>query len=274
MNDWVKEAGHTSELFDFPEQVDDFLVKYKKYDLVIPVFHWLYGEDGQITAFLETLGCPYAYSSFMVHAFCIDKYRTNLFVAKIWVKIPRSFYVARGYYIEQLDSPLVCYPVIVKPNRWGSSLHTSKVEGRRELVEAQTSIVGDDIIIQECIEWREFTVGVYLDKTGYQALPIMEIITEDWVLFDYSEKYESDGSNEVFAEIWNTEKDKLEYMSTIIASAIGARGVIRIDWRYDGKNFYFLEVNTIPGFTGGSFVPKMWKKAWKTEKEFVEMLTQ
>lgn len=117
MDDWVKKADHTSEVFDFPSDLDIFLSKYKTYDLVIPVFHGEYGEDGQITAFLETLRCSYGYSSFMTHSFCIDKYRTNLFVAKIGIKIPRSFYVARGYYIEQLDSPLVCYPVIVKPNR-------------------------------------------------------------------------------------------------------------------------------------------------------------
>lgn len=273
MDDWVKKADHTSEVFDFPSDLDIFLSKYKTYDLVIPVFHGEYGEDGQITAFLETLRCSYGYSSFMTHSFCIDKYRTNLFVAKIGIKIPRSFYVARGYYIEQLDSPLVCYPVIVKPNRWGSSLSTSKVNTRNELIEAQRAIINDDIIIQECVEWREFTVWVYHDATWYYSLPIMEIITENWVIFDYSEKYESDGSNEVFAKLKEVEKNKLEQMSILIASAIESRGVIRIDWRYDNKEFYFLEVNTIPGFTSGSFVPKMWKKAGKNEKEFIEMLT-
>ena len=61
-------------------------------------------------------------------------------------------------------------------------------------------------------------------------------------------------------------------MSIFITSALKCRGVVRIDWRYDGKDFYFLEVNTIPGFTSASFIPKMWKKAGKTEKEFVEMM--
>ncbi len=272
MSDWVKIAWHTNEVFDLPTDLDLFLSKYKTFDLTIPVFHGTYGEDGQITAFLETLGCRYAYSSFMTHSFCIDKYRTNLFVGKIGVNIPRSFYVARGYYLEQLDSPLVCYPVIIKPNRGGSSLSTVKADSRKELVAGQQAITNDDIIIQECIEWREFTVGIYRDATWYHSLPIMEIITGNWAFFDYSEKYESDGSNEVFAELREDEQSQLEEMSTLIASAITCRGVIRIDWRYDGKDFYFLEVNTIPGFTSGSFIPKMWKKAGKTEKEFVEML--
>jgi D-alanine-D-alanine ligase len=117
MNAWVQKAGHESQVLDFPREIDIFLANYKNYDLVIPVFHGVYGEDGQITAFLETLGCKHAYSSFMVHSFCIDKYRTNLFVEKIGINIPRSFYVAREHFIEQLELPIVCYPVIVKPNR-------------------------------------------------------------------------------------------------------------------------------------------------------------
>ena len=271
MNKWIHSACYTTEVFDFPIELDIFLNKYKTYDLVIPMFHGVYGEDGQVTAFLETLGCPFAYSSFMVHSFCIDKYRTNLFVAQIWVKIPRSYYVPRGHSIEQLESPLVCYPVIVKPNRWGSSLATARVDSREELIVAQQSIIGDDIIIQECINGREFTVGVYRDSHGYSVLPIIEICTGDR-FFDYSEKYETDGSNEVFAELPDSFRNSLEHQSALIASALTCRGVVRIDWRYDGSDIYFLEVNTIPGFTSGSLVPKMWKKAGKTEKEFVEML--
>ena len=138
---------------------------------------------------------------------------------------------------------------------------------------AQSAIVGDDIIIQECIEGREFTVGVYRDRDGYYALPIAEIITQDGVLFDYSEKYETDGYNEVFADLPDALRNSLEHQSTLIASALTCRGIVRIDWRYDGSDLYFLEVNTIPGFTSGSLVPKMWKKAGKSEGEFIKMLS-
>ncbi len=272
MKDWVEKSGYTCESFDLPLEVDIFLSKYKTYDLVIPVFHGRYGEDGQITAFLQTLGCPYAYSPFETHALCMDKYRTNLLVEKIWIKIPRSLFIARGYSIEELSSPLVCYPVIVKPNRGGSSLATTKVDAREGLWDAQKIILDDDIIIQECIEWREFTIWVYKTRDWYGVLPIVEIVTHDGVLFDYKEKYETDGYNEVFVELPNALKKSLEYMSTHIASALVCRWVVRMDYRYDGKDLYFLEVNTIPGFTSWSLVPKMWKKAGKTEKEFVEML--
>jgi D-alanine-D-alanine ligase len=104
------------------------------------------------------------------------------------------------------------------------------------------------------------------------VLPIVEIVTIKQDFFDYEEKYESDGSNEVFSDIGSSLKNKLETISTQIYDYLGCRGVVRMDYRYDGVDIYFLEVNTIPGFTSGSLVPKMWKKAGKTEREFVEML--
>ncbi len=141
-----------------------------------------------------------------------------------------------------------------------------------ELQKACESITDDDILIQECIEGREFTVGVYADGSWYHALPIMEIITHDGVLFDYSEKYETDGYNEVFPNLDQELQKTLSEESEKITKMLHCRGVVRIDYRYDGKDIHFLEVNTIPWFTSGSLVPKMWKKAGKTEKEFIEML--
>jgi D-alanine-D-alanine ligase len=79
-------------------------------------------------------------------------------------------------------------------------LSTRRVTEHDELALACADIIDDDILIQECIEGREFTVGVYVDTTGYHALPIIEIKTHNQTFFDYREKYETDGSNEVFLE--------------------------------------------------------------------------
>lgn len=292
MKDWIEKAGHTSEIFDFPSDIHRFLGRYQAsvlakhfptknlkkhidthqdFDLMIPVFHGIYGEDGQVTAFLKTLGCPYAYSDFQVHALCIDKHLTNLSVWEIGVNIPKSFFIKKGNGISK-DALQIPFPLIVKPNRGGSSLSTSRVENDRDLILACQSITDDDILVQSCIPGREFTVWVYRDTTGTHVLPIIEIITIKQEFFDYEEKYESDGSNEVFSDIATDLQNKLEKISTKIYDCLGCRGVVRIDYRYNGMDLYFLEVNTIPGFTSGSLVPKMWKKAGKTEKEFIEML--
>ena len=269
MRDWCAHAGHMVDLYDLPIELDWFLEKHKIYDLVIPMFHGIYGEDWQITAFLATLGCHYAYSDFEVHALCIDKYKTNTFLGEIWILIPKTIFLRKDADFELTDVP---FPSIVKPNHGGSSLSTFKVSEHDELADACMSIIDDDILIQECIEWREFTVGVYRDNSGYHTLPIIEIRTLSEQFFDYSEKYETDGSNEVFLEWEDMLQKRLLDESLRICEYIGTRWVVRLDWRYDGKNIYFLEVNTIPGFTSGSLVPKMWKQAGKSEREFVEVL--
>jgi D-alanine-D-alanine ligase len=198
------------------------------------------------------------------------------------------------------DTKILEKALIVKPNQWGSSLATTKAKtpeelqsGIRSVNEVIESLTRERImllsnweknftrhfppltdlpLVQECIEWREFTVWVYRDESGTHVLPIIEILTLKGEFFDYEEKYETDGSNEVFTNINPKLRGILESKSSQIYDHLGCRGIVRIDWRYDGEDIYFLEVNTIPGFTSGSLVPKMWKKAGKTEEEFVEML--
>ena len=120
MEKWVKIAGHTTEVFDFPGDIDSFLSKYTSFDLVIPMFHGRYGEDGIVTGMCESLGIRVALSPSHVHALCIDKFRTNCVVEKLGVHVPRSW-------IPGLAKPLVLLPnerdttletvLIVKPNQ-------------------------------------------------------------------------------------------------------------------------------------------------------------
>lgn len=291
MKDWILRAGHTCEVFDFPSDIHRFLERYQAktyakhfpmknlkkywethqdYDLVIPMFHGIYWEDGQVTAFLKTLGYIVAYSPFDTHAICIDKYKTNLFIEKMGIKIPKTLFLENNTTEIITDLP---FPLIVKPNRWGSSIGTNKVCNTDELLESCKKIVDDDILVQECIEWREFTVAVYKNFTEYCTLPIIEIKNLKESFFDFAEKYETDGSNEVFLEWEDILQKKLSEESKKIAKLLHCTGVVRIDYLYMNNELYFLEVNTIPWFTSGSLVPKMWKKAGKNEKEFIEILS-
>ncbi len=271
MSDWIVIAGSTYEVFDFPTQIEIFLTRYKSYDLVIPLFHGTYGEDGQITAFLKTLGCTYAYSAFTTHSLCIDKYQTNLFVEKMEIKIPITHLVEK--YDDHSLLSFKDFPYIIKPNHWGSSIATSKVTDAIALSEACKSITDDAILIQEYIPGREFTVGVYIDQLGFHALPIIEIKTiKKETFFDFSEKYETDGSNEVFMEWEDQLQKKLADQSEKITKLLHCSGIVRLDYRYDGVNIYFLEINTIPGFTSASLIPKMWKRANKSENEYLSII--
>lgn len=307
MREWCIIAGYETDIYNIPESIDIFLSKYQEYDLIIPMLHGRYGEDGVVTGMCETLWVRVAWCSAWVHALCIDKFHTNCVVEKLGIKVPKSW-------LPGLPKPAKLIPesttwetdealeikLIVKPNQWWSSLATAKVTTSKEFYEAIENIdivikslteerikllswknnkdfirhfppLTDLPLIQECIEWREFTVGIYRNESGHHALPIMEACNVSG-LHGYEEKYESDGSNEVFSDLNLALQKDLEEQSIRICQFLGTKWVVRIDWRYDGHDLYFLEVNTIPGFTSASFIPKMWKQAGKSEKEFIEML--
>lgn len=101
----------------------------------------------------------------------------------------------------------------------------------------------------------------------------MQIVNVKAELFDWQEKYESDGTNEIFPENINVDlRERLEAASKRIYSSLGCSGVARIDYRVRGDEIFFLEVNTFPGATKASFIPKMWQKSGHTMGEFIEML--
>jgi D-alanine-D-alanine ligase-like ATP-grasp enzyme len=91
MDNWITVSGYTSKIFDLPENIDLFLETYQSFDLVVPMFHGRYGEDGIITGMCESLGIRVAFSPSHVHALCINKYWTNSIVEKIGVKVPKSW---------------------------------------------------------------------------------------------------------------------------------------------------------------------------------------
>jgi D-alanine-D-alanine ligase len=303
MKNWCENAGYAVDVYDIPDQIDDFLWRYMGYELIIPVLHGRYGEDGIISGMCETLGLRVAGCPSHIHALCIDKFHTNCVVEKLWIKVPKSW-------MPWLPKPIKLLPadwarelektLIVKPNQWWSSLATTKAKTPEELkngIQAVNDVISsltseriqllsnwkekwrryfppltDTPLVQECIEWREFTVWVYYDESGYHVLPIIEICTLSGDFFNYNEKYETDGSNEVFSELETPLRESLENQSIRICQFLGTKWVVRLDWRYDGCDLYFLEVNTIPGFTSGSLIPKMWKKAEKSESDFINIL--
>ena len=101
----------------------------------------------------------------------------------------------------------------------------------------------------------------------------MQIVNIKADLFDWQEKYESDGTNEIFPENMDTHlKKNLEDISRALYTKLGCSGLARIDYRVRGEEIFFLEVNTFPGVTSASFIPKMWRKTGRTMGEFIEML--
>ena len=89
------------DYYELPEELESFLENKDKYNLAIPVFHWEYGEDWKIFAFLDVLNIPHTFSRYSAHSLCLNKFKTNILVGDLWVKAPKQILIKRSYLLEQ-----------------------------------------------------------------------------------------------------------------------------------------------------------------------------
>ncbi|NQV88904.1 MAG: D-alanine--D-alanine ligase [Parcubacteria group bacterium] len=240
-------------LFDFPSQIDDFLAVRDKIDCCVPVFHGKGGEDGVVQGFLETLGMPYIFSDVRAHAVGMDKMLTKM-------KIEKAGFLTPGWLLVQPgDEVTFSGTVVVKPNDGGSTIGISIARNQEELEFAVKEADGycSMVLVEKYIQGREFTVSVIDQDDEVQALPVVEIISKH-ELFDYESKYDPKLAEEICpAQITSSLTQRLQVMATDAHRLIGARHLSRSDMIVDDKgDIYFLEINTIPGLTNASLVPK------------------
>lgn len=240
--------------FDFPTERDAFLTRYQAFDLVIPVLHGKGGEDGTIQGFLETLGLPYLFSGVQAQAIALDKAKTKEIVSARGIKTPQSKTV--------MPSDVVVYdhPVVVKPFDGGSSLATMIAKSAEELIKACQAAFehSSKVLIEDFVAGQEFTVAV-VEKDGQaMALPVIAIKPKDG-FFDFASKYNQETlADEICpAPISKELSDKLQTIARQAHQALGCRHVSRTDFIVDfNGEAWFLEINTIPGMTATSLLPK------------------
>lgn len=241
-------------VFDFPQDRELFLKQYKSIDVVIPVLHGKGGEDGVIQGFLETLGLPYLFSGVHAHAVALDKEQTKLIVSVAGINTPRSLTVGKG------DLVSYDHPVVVKPIDGGSTLGTAIVKSQEELTKACGIAFdhSDRLLIEDFIAGQEVTVGV-VEKDGKTiVLPVVAIRPKDG-FFDFASKYNQETlADEICPAPISVElSDKLQDIARTVHEALGCRHVSRTDIIVDDAGQpWFLEINTIPGMTATSLLPK------------------
>ena len=243
-------AAH--ETFVFPEDQARFLESASKFDLVIPVIHGKGAEDGAVQQLCESLGLPFLFSPIEAHKIGIDKVLSKEFVARAGMKTAKRF-----------SRSSAIFPVFVKPRFGGSSVHTACVENA-EALEMFLENVTEEMMIEEAVSGREFSVGVVEQNPGDpEALPVIEIVSQN-NFFDYESKYDADhlASEICPARIEGALSRRLQDAAVAVHTLIDASHISRSDFIVtDVGEVYFLEINTIPGFTNTSLVPKMLKQA-------------
>jgi len=223
-------------------------------DVVFIALHGKFGEDGTVQAILEELKLPYTGSGIEASKLALDKLASRKLFLKNTLKVPR-YKVAKKS--DSLKTSLEGFqiPFVVKPQGEGSSIGLSIVSDNAKAQFALKSAFnyGDMAIIEEYVDGRELTVGVLEDK----ALPVVEIITEANI-YDFNAKYIDSGTQYIVPAELDKEKEEEVKKSALLAHrALGCRDFSRVDMRMDKSgNVYILEVNTIPGMTERSLLPK------------------
>jgi len=260
---------------DFSIVADGKLIHF---NAVLIGIHGTPGEDGRLQGYFDLMGLPYTSCDAATSALTMNKRYTVAVAAFAGIRVARSLHlfkhtpIASDIILDQLTLPL-----FVKPNNGGSSIGMSKVSVAGELPASIEKAFREDdqILIEEFIGGREFTVGVFKTTREIIVLPITEVITEK-EFFDFEAKYEGKSKEITPAAINDQIANKIRQTARKVYEVFNCRGVVRIDFIYDEKKGepYMLEINTIPGQSEASIVPQQVKVMGWTLKEFYSALIE
>lgn len=254
---------------DFSVLVDGERVHF---DFVYIMQHGTPGENGLMQGYLQMLGIPFSGCNAFVAATTFDKFSCKSYLRDVpYVNCAKDIFVRRGQsvdpeqWVEKLGLPM-----FVKPTDGGSSFGVSKVKTLEDVLPAVDAAFreGSSVMAEEAISGREITCAVYRGKDGIKALPIVEIVPHtEW--FDFEAKYNGLSDEICPARLEKDVWDMVQDSSRKIYAQLGCDGLVRVDYILSERGLYFLEVNTVPGMTSASLVPKMVRTAGVEMKDFL-----
>jgi D-alanine-D-alanine ligase len=250
------------------------------FDAVFVGLHGSPGEDGKLQGYFDMLEIPYTSCDALTSAISMNKGYTKAIVADIpdlYVAKSCQFFAEKAENATLIEQSLML-PYFVKPNNGGSSIGMSKVNAIAELPKALTSAFNEDtqVLVEEFIKGREFTIGVYLGKNGIQVLPATEIISSK-EFFDFEAKYTPGVSEEITpGRMTEEEKVRVEAVVRTVYNKLNCRGVVRIDYILEegSGNFYFIEINTVPGQSENSIIPQQVRATGRSVQDFYTELLE
>lgn len=249
------------------------------FDAVFIGMHGTPGEDGKLQGYFDTLKIPYTSCDAATSAITFNKRYTTAVASSMGIPVARSVLLIKN----KVGSPdevvkNLKFPVFVKPNNGGSSIGMSKVhQPSDELgVAIEKAYKEDDqVLVEEMIKGREFTVGVFKTKGKIIVLPITEVISQK-DFFDYEAKYEGASTEVTPAELDEKIAQSIRSLADKVYNIFNCRGVVRIDFILEEKTRqpFMLEINTIPGQSEASIVPQQVQVMGWSLKEFYSLLVE
>ena len=246
----------------------ELLERLSGLDVLFPVLHGTFGEDGTLQGLLELAGVPYVGAGVLASSVGMDKGLFKSVMEANHIPVLEYIVVLRGE-IEQ-DAPLVMaraealagYPLFVKPANLGSSVGITKCHSRSDLMEGLLEAARYDrrVLVERGIQAREIEVSVLGNHDPQASVPGEVIPSREF--YSYEAKYE-DGTSELVipAPLTSSQTEEIRSLAVRAYQAIDGAGMARVDFLIDKSNgaIYLCELNTIPGFTKISMYPKLWE---------------
>jgi D-alanine-D-alanine ligase len=255
-------------------------------DVVFNALHGAYGEDGTVQRIIERSGVPYTGTDSYRSAIAFHKAITKDHLRHHGVTMAQHMVVGQSALHNTIGmaesiAQLFGATYMVKPVASGSSVGVRHARNVLELSHALTESLKtyENVLVEEFIEGREATVGIVDGFRGVSLypLPVVEIVTPSGTFFDYNTKYHSTkpGIEKCPSDFSIAEKRELERLAQLVHSTLGLRHYSRSDFIVTNSGIYFLEVNTLPGLTEQSLIPKALNAVGATMNDFVDhLLTQ
>lgn len=256
-------ARYEVTVFDPATDLSKLMAESKNFDLAFPALHGRYGEDGTIQGFLELIKLPYVGSGVMSSAMCMNKKMTKDILRFHGLTVTTEMIGIKGtdpYNVVHKAMDQYGFPLVVKPNSQGSSLGMAIARTEAEAIKAVRVAweVDERVMIERFIRGKELTCAVLGNIQG-RAFPPIEIRpASGHAFFDYYAKYDPSQAEEICpAEISEKESVSVKNLAIAAHRALGCRGFSRTDFILDDRGIYYiLEINTLPGLTKNSLVPK------------------
>ncbi|WP_291788997.1 D-alanine--D-alanine ligase [Cecembia sp.] len=279
--DWYHQTESGQKV---PVDMNDFSILLNEervtFDGVFNILHGSPGEDGKLAGYFDMLGLPYTTCDALTSAITMNKGYTKAIVQDI-----PELYVARSIQLfsnkeenlERIQKELRL-PLFVKPNNGGSSIGMSKVKTPSELKEALDKAFAEDdqVLVEEFVSGREFSIGVYHAQGKTTVLPATEIVSSK-EFFDFEAKYSPGVTEEITpGRMSEEEVGRVNRIIAQVYQKLNCKGAVRVDYflEHDTGKFYFIEINTVPGQTETSLISQQVRAIGMDVKDFYTELIE
>ncbi len=274
-NDWHVKIDNQQILINRHDFSFTFDHQKIKFDYAFFAMHGPPGEDGKLQAYFDLLEIPYNTSGVLSLALTFNKFSCKSFLSQCGIKTPRALLLKK---IEEIDTESIIseigLPCFIKPNCGGSSFGVSKISNTDELDNALQFALKEDtqVLVEEFIGGTELTCGLVKINDRELVFPVTEVISKK-DFFDYEAKYTHGMAEEITpARISKESSLQCQEIASRIYDYLDCRGLVRIDSILSNGEFYFLELNGIPGMTKKSIIPQQIRIFGLTEEEVYDMI--